>query len=436
MSALQDTLSRCPSTQEAVLWACVPYARIILTEPLAFLNCPHVESSQQCRYQHKGFSKIKTHLKEKHTYNSHVTALITLWPDPPAADDKQNEQSILREDVEHLKALWVEFKIVRNLKDVPRPPNGGPPLPGIKILSGIACRHCPHIAQEVGLMVTQWYGYHTEDRTPYSDEYVWRPVYLQVLTGSALRYFEVVLPPAAAAPPGDPWDMYINQHESKFPIYATVNLAPTLNEVPPLQKDTGWHIVFADVITSQRKVKEYMQWIAPPPQHAPDGRETRLNSLNFNYLKLTRKDAQDSSMIVRSAVMDSPIRDESRHWIPLDDDSNLKKYAASLYHFLLAILRSLDDRERVDRLALTEQDLIHASALLKDLQHSKQPNFELIHELFIPLCYPRKLGPRPPSSKWNNPLECLIALQALQEKDQFIEPSLATQLFAKVKYQI
>ncbi|KIJ44571.1 hypothetical protein M422DRAFT_252189 [Sphaerobolus stellatus SS14] len=351
MSALQDTLSRCPSTQGAVPWASVPSGRIIRTEPLAFLNCPHVENSQQCRYQHKDFSKIKTHFKEKHNYNSHVTALITLWPDPAAADvievdsaraeidgfdaaeiprttraytpkspsqllesitevnvssaasasvlpcspspstcliskpileryglrilmpnqyiiciicqhavapfgladhlkDKHNKQSILREDVKHLKALWVEFKIVRNLKNIPQPPNGGPPLLGIKILSGIACRHCPHIAQEVSSMVTHWYGYHTEDRTPYSDEYVWRPVCLQVLSGSALRYFEVVLPPAAAAPPGDLWDMYIDQHKSKFPIHATVNLTPTLNEVPPLQKDTGWHIFFANVITS------------------------------------------------------------------------------------------------------------------------------------------------------------------------------------------
>ncbi|KIJ25960.1 hypothetical protein M422DRAFT_273009 [Sphaerobolus stellatus SS14] len=219
--------------------------------------------------------------------------------------DKHNKQSILQEDVEHLKALWVEFKIVRNLKNVPRPPNGGPPLPGIKILSGIACRHCPHIAQEVSSMVTHWYGYHTEDRTAYVDEYVWCPVCLQVLSGSALRYFEVVLPPAAAAPPGDLLDMDNDQHGSKFPFHAIVNLAPILNEVPPLQKDT--------------------------------------------------------------AVMDSPIRDETRHWRPLDDDSTLKKYAASLYHFLL---------------------------------------------------------------------EYLIALQALQEQGQFIEPSLATRLFAKVKYQI
>ncbi|KIJ35382.1 hypothetical protein M422DRAFT_262343 [Sphaerobolus stellatus SS14] len=270
-------------------------------------------------------------------------------------------------------------------------------------------------------MVTHWYGYHTEDRTTYSDEYVWRPVCLQVLSGSALRYFEVVPTPAAAASCGDLWDMYIDQHESKFPIHATINLAPTLNEVPPLQKDTA---------------KEYMQWITLPPQHAPDGWETRLNSLNFDYFKLTRKDAQDSSMTVCSVVMDSLIRDETRDWKPLDDDSTLKKYAASLYHFLLTILCSLDDQERIDRLALTEHDLINASALLNDLQHSKQPNLKLIHKLFIPLCYPYKLGPRFPGLKSNNPLECLIALQALQEKDQFIEPSLATQLFVKVKYQI
>ncbi|KIJ25967.1 hypothetical protein M422DRAFT_273015 [Sphaerobolus stellatus SS14] len=418
----------------------VPYERIIGTEPLAFLNCPHVENSQQCRYQHKDFSKIKTHLKEKHNYNSHVTALITLWPDPPAADvievdsaraemdgfdaaeipqttrahtpkspsqlsesiteinipsaasasvlpyppspftcliskpileryglrilmpyrciiciicqhavapfglgdhlkDKHNKQSILREDVEHLKALWVEFKIVRNLKNVPRPPNGGPPLPGIKILSGIACRHCAHIAQEFSSMVTHWYGYHTEDRTPYLDEYLRRPVCLQVLSGSPLRYFEVVLPPAAAAaPPGDLRDMYIDQHGSKFPIHATVNLAPTLNEVPPLQKDT--------------------------------------------------------------AVMDSLIRDETRHWRPLDDDSNLKKYAASLYHFLLTILRSLDD-------------LLYS--MTSNTANSPMSN-----------------------SSMNSSSHCDIHASwdpGLQDKGQFIELSLATQLFAKVKYQ-
>ncbi|KIJ33656.1 hypothetical protein M422DRAFT_264271 [Sphaerobolus stellatus SS14] len=165
-------------------------------------------------------------------------------------------------------------------------------------------------------MVIHWYGYCTEDHTAYSDEYVWCTVCLQVLSGSTLRYFEVIPPPAATAPSGDIWDMYIDQHKSKFPIHTTVNLAPTLNEVSLLQKDTGWHISFADIITLQRKVKEYMQWITPPPQHAPDGWKTCLNSLNFDYFKLTCTYAQGSSMIVCSAVIDSLTHDETRYWSP------------------------------------------------------------------------------------------------------------------------
>ncbi|KIJ31072.1 hypothetical protein M422DRAFT_267281 [Sphaerobolus stellatus SS14] len=47
--------------------------------------------------------------------------------------------------------------------------------------------------------------------------------------------------------------MYLEQYDSKIRRQLTINLAPTLNEIPPLQKDTGWHVFLGDVITVREK---------------------------------------------------------------------------------------------------------------------------------------------------------------------------------------
>ncbi|KIJ29003.1 hypothetical protein M422DRAFT_269696 [Sphaerobolus stellatus SS14] len=76
-------------------------------------------------------------------------------------------------------------------------------------------------------------------------------------------------------PTFSPWQMYLEQYDSKIPHELTVNLAPTLNKITPLQKDTGWHVL-GDVITVEKKVQEYIGWNAVPSRNAPVGPDTDL----------------------------------------------------------------------------------------------------------------------------------------------------------------
>ncbi|KIJ36498.1 hypothetical protein M422DRAFT_261050 [Sphaerobolus stellatus SS14] len=204
-------------------------------------------------------SGLPDHLQEKHTL------------------------SILSEDTLDLKALWNEFEVVRDMKNVPRIPGRQPPLPGIHIIKGLFCQHCEQSVQKTGSMRKHWYVDHAHDKTPFSEDYVYCRINMQLLLSSARRYFEVMLP--FAFPQRDPWEMYLEQHDSKISTELTVYLTPMLSEVPPLQKDTGWHLFFTDVIISPRKMDEYLVWIVLPPHNVLDGWETHLKGKIVDYVR-------------------------------------------------------------------------------------------------------------------------------------------------------
>ncbi|KIJ31230.1 hypothetical protein M422DRAFT_267180 [Sphaerobolus stellatus SS14] len=342
---------------------------------------------------------------------------------------EENRIHIPLADISLLQELWLEFNVIRDLTEIERIVHRQPALPGLKIISGLSCQHCEYSVPTEGSMRNHWSQDHPNDSTLFSESYVYRWATLQVFSTSCLRYFEVLTPPTA--PPGDPWQLYMNQIDSRMPPEPTINLVPTVNEVPLLLKDTGWHIFLADIIPYTNKVNEYIAWIALPTTAAPVSWETRLKAWILKYMKTIRGEVHDSPLVVRAAIMGSPMTADTKHYIPLDNNDSLNTYAGTLYHFLLTIVRSLDNAERIKRLSLTSDDLDNARTLLHALTHSEEPNIELIQKLFLPLCYHRKAP-----SKWNNPMECLMALYALQDQGRFIDPSIATQLFARMKYHI
>ncbi|KIJ28757.1 hypothetical protein M422DRAFT_269970 [Sphaerobolus stellatus SS14] len=155
-------------------------------------------------------------------------------------------------------------------------------------------------------------------------------------------------------------------------------------------------------------------------------------------MKVIRAEARGLPVIVYTAVMEYPITQDTMHWNPLDNNTSLNRYVLLLYHFFLAILCSINNQERIDRLALLPEDITCARTLLNALNDSQEPKVHLIHAVFLPLCYIRKPAGNNiiAASKWNNPIECLIAIHALQEKGQFIDLSLAAPVFAQLKYHI
>ncbi|KIJ46814.1 hypothetical protein M422DRAFT_249554 [Sphaerobolus stellatus SS14] len=140
---------------------------------------------------------------------------------------------------------------------------------------------------------------------------------------------------------------------------------------------------------------------------APVSWETCLKAWILKYMRTIQGEVHNSPLVIRTAIMDSPMTADTEHYILLDDNDSLNTYAGTLYHFLLTI----------DSTAY--------------LNHSEELDIELIHKLFLPLCYHHKAP-----SKWNNLMECLMGLYALQDQGRFIDPSINIQLFARMKYHI
>ncbi|KIJ51920.1 hypothetical protein M422DRAFT_243488 [Sphaerobolus stellatus SS14] len=374
----------------------VSYDPITHLMPTGVLACSDTSSRQQCSYTHRNFTMLKKHLKLEYRCIAVIKTSISSWEDPPWADgmdvdsdpgilmpyrciichicehaittsglrDHFNGKEHLEEvgenkiyiplaNVKQLQCLWLEFNMIRDLTKIEHIPHQQPALPSLKITSGFSCQHC----------------------NPSS------------ISTSCPQYFEVLTP---TAPHRDPWLLYVDQIGSQMPPKPTINLVSTVNEVLLLLKDTGWHIFLADIIPYVSKVNEYITWIALPPTAALDGWEMRLKPWILKYMKTIQGEQPQNTTF---------------HWTTT---------TASLYHFLLAIVRSSHNAESIKRLSLASDDLDKVRSPLHTLNHSEDPNIGLIYEVFVPICYHRKAP-----SKWNNPMECLMTLYAFRDQGRF-----------------
>lgn len=109
-----------------------------------------------------------------------------------------------------------------------------------------------------------------------------------------------------------------------------------------------------------------------------------------------------------------------------------------MVQFINSLLLTLQKDPPTDYQFPLDSDQVQCGLRLIDiLNNGKGDAIEAIHQFSLCFLAPRNLEDNMDNySKWDDPLECLIAIHCLNEDGNFKRPHEVTQLFAKVKYFI
>lgn len=116
----------------------------------------------------------------------------------------------------------------------------------------------------------------------------------------------------------------------------------------------------------------------------------------------------------------------------------LKAYGILLVQFIHALLLTLQKDPPTDYQFPLDPDQVHGGLKLINILNDDEGDvIEAIHQFSLCFLAPRNLADNIDNySKWDDPLECLIAIHCLNEDGNFKRPHEVTQLFAKLKYLI
>jgi hypothetical protein len=120
-------------------------------------------------------------------------------------------------------------------------------------------------------------------------------------------------------------------------------------------------------------------------------------------------------------------------WHHLSDPETIRKYSYSLHSFAKAILSTLDDCNAVYKFPLTEEVKTNARTFQIALCAGAPNILDLFHEFIFPVLSARSIDGHS-YSKWEEPLECWLAIHCLSDDGSFLPPSDITQVLAKMEY--
>jgi hypothetical protein len=121
-------------------------------------------------------------------------------------------------------------------------------------------------------------------------------------------------------------------------------------------------------------------------------------------------------------------------WQAFADDKTLRTYSHPLISLVQAVLLSLDFHPSGYKFRLTSEAREAAEALLLILKDPEPLDRSVggLHRLvFHLLATQRREGE---GSKWDDVLECFLAILAMKDDGNFSEPKGLTQMFAQFKY--
>jgi hypothetical protein len=132
------------------------------------------------------------------------------------------------------------------------------------------------------------------------------------------------------------------------------------------------------------------------------------------------------------------VQQRGEYWQPLDSES-ITNYSLTLHQWTAAIIRSLEE-DGFYSFYLSDAHIESAKKLKILLLASAPPSdsttlVNAFHEFVKFILFPQEYIGRP-YSKWDNSVECLFALSALQQKGIFKEAHNVTQMFAHTFYHV
>lgn len=153
----------------------------------------------------------------------------------------------------------------------------------------------------------------------------------------------------------------------------------------------------------------------------------RISNVSFTFFSVIKGEKVTQIWQFRS-------KQNTKHWKVLGDDNTLQRYSQPLHALIQSILLTLNGHSSGYNYPLSANMIAAAQRLLNGLNTSEGISSLLpkLHAL-VYLCF----SPQPalsPYSKWNDVLECFMAIYALKEDGNFENGADLTNFFAILKY--
>jgi hypothetical protein len=124
----------------------------------------------------------------------------------------------------------------------------------------------------------------------------------------------------------------------------------------------------------------------------------------------------------------------AKHWQPIQDDVNLAKYACVLHALAKAVLLSLQNHESGYKFPVNDITVATGNNLLAALDNSaaKESGIAALHSFVYPFLAAREIEGQ--YNKWEEVMECFLAIYFLQADGNFKDAKDVTQPLAILKY--
>jgi hypothetical protein len=127
------------------------------------------------------------------------------------------------------------------------------------------------------------------------------------------------------------------------------------------------------------------------------------------------------------------INTNAKHWQPIPNE-NVQKYSALLHAFAQAVLLTLDGHPSGYSFPINSGTKAAGKLLLAELDkpHSDEQTLELVHQFIYPFLAARDIVGE--YNKWDEVVECFLAIYCLEQDGNFRSAKNTTQLLAILKY--
>jgi hypothetical protein len=361
---------------------------------------------------------------------------------------KQHSLVLSKTQSSELESLFEHLGVKRGF-DVVHPAPNGPPVEGLTVIEdGFCCANCLYCTPERRSLQSHWSRAHKGDPTFSNGQYT-RGSIQTFFNPLPIRYFHVN-PNLASVSADDPYTIFARDEK---PTYQALpgNPPSAPREVPPLLKATEWH-VHLDAYCRNTALRQSLKTLTKLP-----GRQTALGidslgAVACAYMDSIRALANKVPFGVRCLLMQCPryvnftsqsfiafitfyrLSAHDPAWVPLADDASLRNYSFPLTCLVRSVLLTLDPHPSHYQYKLTPNDINNGQHLIHIL-NSNQPlsaKIDAFHLFVYPfLSAPELTGTY---SKWNDVLECFLAIYHIRDDGNFNTVHDVTQIFAKFKY--
>lgn len=132
------------------------------------------------------------------------------------------------------------------------------------------------------------------------------------------------------------------------------------------------------------------------------------------------------------------INQKGPHWRVLADDHKLREYGEPLQSLAHAILLTFSDHPPTNyKFPLSKASMHSARVLLEALDDEDSDPLQAFHDFVAPFFSGQDFAAYEDNniySKWNDVMECFLAVYCLNEDGTFRRAQDVTQLFAKLEY--